>query len=43
MMAVTATMGTSEYIKVVSTGGFDVTGLFVAMATHKGKKLQLIS
>lgn len=35
-MTVTAMMGTNEYISVVSRGGLAVTGLFVAMATHRG-------
>lgn len=34
-MAVMAMMGTSEYIRVVITGGGVVTGLFVAMATER--------
>lgn len=38
-MAVTAMMGTSEYIRVVSTGGLAVTGLFVATATQRDKML----
>lgn len=35
-MTVTAMMGTNEYISVVNRGGLAVTGLFVAMATHRG-------
>lgn len=34
----TAMMGTSEYIRVVRTGGFPVTGLLVATETHRDKK-----
>ncbi len=43
MMAVMAMMGTSEYIRVVSTRGFGTTGLFVAMATHRDKKKNQIT
>lgn len=43
MMAEMAMMGTSEYIRVVSTGGFAVTGLFVAMETGEGQTLHVIS
>lgn len=38
-MAVMAMMGTREYIRVVSTAGFAVTGLFVAMATQSTVQL----
>ena len=38
MMAVMPMMGTSEYIRVVKTGGFWVTGFDVAMEGKREKR-----